>query len=312
VRPELWAMPVEVVFLGTSGCIPTPERSSPALALRREGELLLFDCGEGTQRQLLRSGLGLPSRMRIFITHLHGDHIFGLPGLLHTLSLLSRREPLEVYGPPGLASFLACVRESVGLELSFELVVHEVGAGVVLEAPGYVVRAAWVRHSTPTLAYALEEKPRPGRFHPERARELGVPEGPLWKELQLGRPVRTPSGRLVRPEDVLGPPRRGLKVVYSGDTAYCETLVELARGADLLIHECTFDDGAADKAAERLHATPSVAAEVALRAGARRLVLTHISARYRDPSVLLGQARARFPNVLVAEDLMRLELRPEG
>ena len=300
-------MPIEVVFLGTSGCIPTPERSSPALALRREGELLLFDCGEGTQRQLLRSGLGLPSRMRIFITHLHGDHIFGLPGLLHTLSLLSRREPLEIYGPPGLAAFLACVRESVGLELSFELVVREVGAGLVLEAPGYVVRATWVRHATPTLDYALEEKPRPGRFHPERARELGVPESSLWKELQLGRPVRTPSGRLVRPEEVLGPPRRGLKVVYSGDTAYCETLVELARGADLLIHECTFDDSLMERAEAEYHSTPSGAASIALKAGVKQLVLTHLSARYKEEEILLEQARRLFPRTLVARDLMKLE-----
>ena len=301
-----------MVFLGTSGCVPTPERSAPSLALRREGELLIFDCGEGTQRQLMRSGLGFPARMRIFITHLHGDHVFGLPGLLHTLSLLRREHPLEIYGPPGIKSFLECVEESVGLNLSFELLVREVKAGVVLEAPGYIIRAAWVEHTVPTLAYALEERPRPGRFHPERARELGVPEGPLWKQLQLGRPVRTPEGRLVRPEEVLGPPRRGLKVVYSGDTAYCEALVELARGADLLIHECTYDDGAADIAAERLHSTPSVAAEVALRAGVRELVLTHISARYRDASLLLQQAKARFANTILAEDLMRLELRPEG
>ncbi|RLI09458.1 ribonuclease Z, partial [Candidatus Bathyarchaeota archaeon] len=287
------------------------ERNPPSLAIRRKGELFIFDCGEGTQRQLLRAGLGFPSRLRIFITHLHGDHVFGLPGLIHTLTLLDRREPLEIYGPPGMGRFLECVRESVGLRPCFELLVHEVGEGVVLEGPDYVVKAAWVRHSVPTLAYALEEKPRPGRFHPEKARALGVPEGPLWKELQLGRPVRTPDGRLVRPEEVLGPPRRGLEVVYAGDTGFSGALGELARGADLLIHECTFDDEKAGTAAERLHSTPSVAAEAALRAGARRLVLTHISARYKDPSILLEQARARFPDVLVAEDLMRLELRHE-
>lgn len=303
-------MSLEVVFLGTSGSVPTPERSLPALAVRRSGELLLFDCGEGTQIQLIKAGLGLPSRLRIFITHLHGDHVFGLPGLLHTLSLLGRREPLEIYGPPGISAFLSCVREAVGLRLGFELVVREVSEGLVLDGPGYVVRAAWVEHSVPTLAYALEEKPRPGRFYPEKARALGVPEGPLWKELQLGRPVRTPDGRLVRPEEVLGPPRRGLKVVYSGDTAFSEALIELARGADLLIHECTFDDNAAERAAERLHSTPSVAAEVALKAGARRLVLTHIGARYRDPTILLAQAKAKFPDVSVAEDLMRLSLTP--
>ena len=304
-------MCIEVVFLGTSGSIPTPERSSPSLAVRRKGELFIFDCGEGVQRQLLRAGLGFPSRLRVFITHLHGDHVFGLPGLIHTLTLLNRREPLEVYGPQGISSFLSCIRETVGLKPCFELLIHEVGAGVILDGPDYVIKATWVNHSVPTLAYALEEKPRPGRFYPEKARELGVPEGPLWKELQLGRPVRTPDGRLVRPEDVTGPPRRGLKVVFSGDTGFSEALVELARGADLLIHECSFSDDEADKAALRTHSTPSIAAEVALRAGVKKLVLTHISARYKDPTCLLEQARARFPNVVIAEDLMRMVLKHE-
>ncbi len=305
-------MSIEVVFLGTSGSIPTPERSAPCLAIRRMGELFLFDCGEGAQRQLMRSGLGFPAKLRVFISHLHGDHVFGLPGLIHTLSLLDRRAPLEVYGPPGLEEFLSCVRATVGLRPRFELVVREVGEGIVLETGDYVVRAAWVEHSVPTLAYALEEKPRPGRFHPDRARALGVPEGPLWKKLQLGRPVRTPDGRLVRPEEVLGPPRKGLKIVYSGDTGWSEALVALAREADLLVHECTFDNSLADRAAEDKHSTPEIAAKAALEAGARRLVMTHISARYKDPGILLEQARALFPNTMVAHDLLRLELKHEG
>jgi len=303
-------MSLEVVFLGTSGSVPTVDRGLPSIAIRVKGELLLFDCGEGTQRQMIKARLGFPAKLKVFITHLHADHVLGLPGLLFTLSMLDRREPVEVYGPEGISSFLSCLEETIGLEPSFELKVFEVGEGLVCEGPDYVIRAAWVEHTVPTLAYALEGKTRPGRFHPEKARALWVPEGPLWKELQMGRPVRTPGGRVVRPEEVLGPPRRGLKVVYSGDTAYSEALVELARGADLLIHECTFDDDRAEKARERLHSTPSVAAEVALRAGARKLILTHISARYRDPSVLVEQAKAKFKEVLVAEDLMRIELRP--
>jgi len=302
----------EVVFLGTSGSIPTVERSPPALAVRLPGELLLFDFGEGAQRQMIKAGLGFPSKLKIFITHLHGDHVLGLPGLIYTLSLLRRREPLHIYGPPGLSDFLSCVGETIGLEPPFELKVLEVGEGKVLEERGYVVEARWVEHTIPTLAYALVGKPRPGRFYPERARALGVPEGPLWKALQMGKAVRTPDGRLVRPEDVLGPPRRGLKVVYSGDTAFSEALVELAKGADLLIHECTFDDGQAEKARERLHSTPSVASEVARRAGVGKLVLTHISARYKDPGILVQQAKAKFEEVLVAEDLMKIELRPPG
>ena len=305
-------MSIEVVFLGTSGSIPTPERNAPCLAIRRMGELFLFDCGEGAQRQLIRSGLGFPAKLKIFISHLHGDHVFGLPGLLHTLSLLNRKAPLEIYGPPGIGAFLSCIRATVGLKPKFELSIREIGEGIVLDARDYVVKATWVEHSVPTLAYALEEKPRPGRFYPERARELGVPEGPLWKQLQLGEPVRTPNGRIVKPEEVLGPPRKGLKIVYSGDTGWSEALVALARGADLLVHECTFDNSLSGRAEEDGHSTPEVAARTALEAGARRLVLTHISARYKDPSVLLEQARALFPNTTVAHDLLRIELRHEG
>ena len=305
-------MSIEVVFLGTSGSIPTPERSSPCLALRRLGELFLFDCGEGAQRQLMRSGLGFPAKLRIFISHLHGDHVFGLPGLIHTLSLLDRRAPLEIYGPPGLEAFLSCVRATIGLRPRFELIVREIGEGVVLETEDYVVRAVWVEHSVPTLAYALEERPRPGRFYPEKAYELGVPKGPLWKQLQLGKPVRTPDGRIVRPEQVLGPPRKGLKIVYSGDTYWSEALVALAKGADLLVHECTFDNALSDRAEEDKHSTPEIATRTALEAGVHRLILTHISARYKDPGVLLEQARALFPNTMVAHDLLRIELRHEG
>ena len=305
-------MSIEVVFLGTSGSIPTPERSAPCLAIKRMGELFLFDCGEGAQRQLIRSGLGFPAKLKIFISHLHGDHVFGLPGLIHTLSLLDRRAPLDIYGPPGLRDFLSCIRTTVGLKPRFELRVREVGEGIILSARDYVVKAVWVEHSIPTLAYALEEKPRPGRFHPEKAKELGVPKGPLWKQLQLGMPVRTPDGRLVRPEEVLGPPRRGFKIVYSGDTGWSEALVELARGADLLVHECMFDNSLSERAKEDKHSTPEVAARTALEAGAQRLVLTHISARYKDPSVLLEQARALFPNTMIAHDLLRIELKHKG
>mgnify|MGYP000262273015 CR=1 FL=1 len=300
----------ELVFLGTSGSTPSPRRAPPSLALRLQGELLVFDFGEGAQRQMLMAGLGFPSKLKIFITHLHGDHVLGLPGLIYTLSLLRREAPLDIYGPPGLSGFLSCVGETLGLRPTFELRIHEAGEGLVLDGPGYVVRAVWVEHCIPTLAYSVEGKPRPGRFRPDVARALGVPEGPLWKVLQSGKAVRTPSGRLVRPEEVLGPPRRGLKVVYSGDTAYSEALVELARGADVLVHECTFDDSRADRARERLHSTPSVAAEVARRAGVGKLILTHISARYEDASILVEQASRSFRPVLVAEDLMRLELRP--
>jgi len=303
---------LEVVFLGTSGSVPTPERGLPAVAVRRGGELLLLDCGEGTQRQMMRAKVGFPTRFRIFITHLHGDHVFGIPGLLHTMALMNRDAPLEIYGPKGLANFVRTVLEVVHMKSDYPVYVREVGDGVVYDGGDYVVRACWVSHGVPALAYAVEEKPRPGRFHPERARALGVPMGPLWKRLQMGKAVRLPDGRLVRPEDVLGPARPGLKLVYSGDTGPCEALVELARGADLLIHEATLGDEHTERAIAEGHSTPSIAAQTALKAGVKRLVLTHISARYRDTTTLLEQARATFPNTIVAEDLMRISLRYEN
>ena len=301
---------MEIIFLGTSGSVPTPERNLPAIAIRRRGELLLFDCGEGTQRQMFRAKVGFPREFRIFITHLHGDHVFGIPGLLHTMALMNRESPVEIYGPEGLARFIRLVLEAVHLETDYPVYVREVGEGTVYEADDYTVRSAWVSHSVPTLAYAIIEKPRPGRFHPEKALELGVPEGPLWKKLQMGEEVRLPSGRVVKPSDVLGPPRRGLKVVYSGDTGPSEGLVELAKGADLLIHEATLDDEHRERAIAEGHSTPTLAAQAALKAKVKRLILTHISARYRKPTLLLEQAKPIFPNVEVAEDLMRIKLRP--
>ncbi len=303
-------MSMEVFFLGTSASVPTPSRGLPCIAVRRRGELILFDCGEGAQRQMMRAGVGFSRKMRVFITHLHGDHVLGLAGLLQTMSLMGREDKLYVYGPRGLKGFIEAVKEALGFSLTYEVEVNEVGEGVICRGEGYVVEAAYVEHSTPTLAYALIEDPRPGRFMPERAEELGVPRGPLWKLLQRGEAVEV-EGRVVRPEDVMGPPRRGLKIAYSGDTAYCEAMVKLAKGADLLIHEATFDDSLADKAAEEKHSTASQAAEVARLAGVKRLVLTHISPRYHDPSLLLNQASKVFKEVVVAEDFLRVELNYE-
>ena len=301
---------IEVHFLGTSASVPTPTRSLPCIAVRRRGELLLFDCGEGAQRQMMLAGVGFSRRMRIFITHLHGDHVLGLAGLLQTMSLMGREDKLSIYGPRGLAEFIEALERTLNFTPGYEVEVVEVDEGLVCRGEGYEVRAARVEHGVPALAYALIEDPRPGRFMPERARELGVPEGPLWKQLQRGEPVEV-DGRVVRPEEVMGPPRRGLKLAYSGDTAFCEAMVRLAEGADLLIHEATFDDSLADRATEEGHSTASQAAEVARLAGVKRLILTHISPRYQDASILLSQASRVFREVRVAEDFMKVELRYE-
>lgn len=299
---------LQLIFLGTGGSIPTPQRGLSAIAIRRKDELLLFDCGEGTQRQMIQARVGFHKKTKIFITHLHGDHVLGLPGLLQTMSLMDREKKLEIYGPKGIKAFVEAISQTVHFSLTFPVQVHEIEAGLVCEEKEYLVHAASSNHNNSSLAYALIEKPRPGRFHPEKAKSLGVPEGPLWSRLQGGSSVKLPDGRIVKPEVVVGPPRPGRKIVYSGDTRPSENLVKLAENADLLIHEATFDDELLERANEDGHSTPSQAAETAKKAGAKWLVLTHISARYRDAGLLLEQARKIFSNTELAEDFLKLEL----
>jgi len=299
---------LNVIFLGTGGSIPTPKRGLSAIAIRRKAELLLFDCGEGTQRQMIQAGVGFHRKAKIFVTHMHGDHVLGLPGLLQTMSLLGRTKKLEIYGPQGIKAFVEAISQTVRFSLTFPVQVSEVEAGLVCEEKEYEVYAAQSDHIDHSLAYALIEKPRPGRFNIEKARSLGVPEGPLWSKLQGGSSVKLPSGRNVKPEMVLGHPRPGRKIVYSGDTRQSENLVKLAENADMLIHEATFDDELTERAVEDGHSTPGMAAETAKKAGVKRLVLTHISARYKDAGLLLEQARKIFVNTELAEDFLRLEL----
>ena len=302
-------MSLSVIFLGTSGSTPTPQRSLPAIAIRRKGEIILFDCGEGVQRQMIMAKLSFHRKMKIFITHMHGDHVLGLPGLIQTMSLFDRQRKLEVYGPKGLKEFIDVIQKTVQYTLTFPIEIHEIAkAGIICEEDEYTVFAVEVDHVIPSFAFALIEKPRPGKFYPEKAKKLGIPEGPLWSRLQRGYSVTLPDGRTVKPSEVVGPPRPGRKIVYSGDTRPCMNLVRLAENADLLIHDATLDDELAEKAYEDGHSTPSQAAEIARKAGVDRLVLTHISARYKSAEKLLEQAKKVFPNVFVAEDFMKIEI----
>ncbi|MCW4046424.1 MAG: ribonuclease Z [Candidatus Bathyarchaeota archaeon] len=302
-------MSIRVLFLGTAGSVPTLERSLPAVLVQRGNEQFMFDCGEGVQRQMLRAKTGFHKKMKIFISHMHGDHVLGLPGLLQTMALMDRQRKLEVYGPEGIANFLQCVKETLQFGLTFPVEIREIyNASIVCDEEEYTVLAVGSNHVMPSLAYALVEKPRPGKFYPEKARALGVPEGELWSKLQSGYEVKLSDGRTVRAEDVLGPPRKGRKIVYTGDTRPFEGFASFAVGADLVIHDATLDDALAEKAAADGHSTPSEAADQALRAKAERLVLTHISARYPDAGLLLEQARKIFGNVIVAEDFLELEL----
>ncbi len=225
------------------------------------------------------------------------------------MSLLDRERKLEVYGPSGIKAFVEMTQQTVQFTLTFPIEVIEIeDAGVVCKEREYEVHAISVDHVIPALAYALTEKTRPGKFYPEKASSLEVPEGPLWSKLQYGSAIELPNGRIVKPEEVLGPPRPGRKIVYTGDTRPIENLAEFAKNADLLIHDATFDDDLWERAREDGHSTPSQAAETAKKAGAKKLVLTHISARYKEPSLLLEQAKKVFPHVDLAEDFMRIDV----
>lgn len=297
-----------IVFLGTGGGVPTPERSLSSFILNYEGQILMFDCGEGTQHQMVKAKIGFGKETKIFITHLHGDHVLGLPGLIQTMSLLGRTKKLEIFGPKGLKEFLEASRTYIQFNLRFPVEIKEAKEGVIYKNKKFKVLARWAEHSIPNLAYAFVENKKPGKFHPEKALELGVPKGPLWHKLQHGKKVKLKNGRIIEPSQVVEPPKPGIKIVYSGDTKPCKNVLKLAKNADLLIHECTFDDSLAEKAEVEWHSTPTGVAELAKKASVKNLVLTHVSARYKNAKIFLEQAKKIFPNVRVAEDLMRIEL----
>jgi ribonuclease Z len=297
---------LDVVFLGTSASAPTARRGTSALLLRRGGDRLLLDCGEGTQRQLLRSTVGLVDLEHIFLTHLHADHYLGLPGMLKTFSLRMREPPLRVYGPPGLRELFGGLSRVIG-RLSFELELVELRGGDAVPLDGYQVCAFPVSHGVPSIGYALVEPERPGRFDDERADALGVPFGPERGVLQRGEPVTLAGGRVVEPEELVGPARPGRTVVYTGDTAPTEAIALLFPGADLLIHEATFGNDDVERAAETGHSTARQAAEVAAAAGVTLLALTHVSARYYGPE-LVQEAQEVFEATVLPRDFDTIEV----
>jgi ribonuclease Z len=293
-------MELDVVFLGTSGSTPTAKRALPATLVRRGGDRILFDCGEGTQRQLLRSDVGLIELEHVFVTHFHADHYLGLPGMLKTFALRGRETPLTVYGPHGLKELFSTLRRIFG-RLTYQVEVVELGTGEAVERDGYRIETFSTRHTETSIGYALVEDARPGRFDVEAATALGVPDGPDRGRLQRGEPVALESGSIARPEDVLGPPRTGRKVVLTGDTAPAEPVVEAAAGADLLVHESTFLADERDRARETSHSTAAEAALVARDAGVTLLALTHVSTRYFGHQVV-EEAVEVFPATVVPRD----------
>jgi ribonuclease Z len=300
---------LQLIFLGTAGGIPTVKRSLPAILLQRKEEQLMFDCGEGTQRQMIMAKAGLHRKMKVFVTHMHGDHVLGLPGLLQTMAMFNREKKLDVYGPSGIRAFLQGIRETVQFVLTFPLSIHEIEeAGTVCNEKEYNIQAIWANHAIPSLAYAFVEKPRPGRFYPEKAKALGIREGPLWSKLQQGHKVKLPNGQTVKPQDVTGKPRPGRKIVYLGDTRPFKGFAKFAAGADVLIHDSTLDNELVERAKNYGHSTATQAARDAKKAKVKQLILTHISARYSEPDILLKQAKKIFKNTVAAEDFMKIDI----
>ena len=315
---------MQVTFLGTSSGVPTRARNVSAVALRlpQRAELWLFDCGEGTQHQFLRSDLRVSQLSRIFVTHMHGDHVFGLPGLLASLGLAGTCSGIDLYGPDPLRDYLEGVLRTSSTRIGYPLRSHRVKeaartGALLLDDDDLTVRCTPLTHRVPAYAYRVDQKPRAGRFDVDKARDLGIPPGPIYAELKAGHTVTLDDGRIINGASLCGPERPGCSVVYCTDTVFCEAAMELAAGADLLIHESTFAHAEAEMAFQRQHSTSTMAAQTALAAGAKQLVLTHLSPRYMPgnpvtPDDLLEEARAIFPNTLIAKDFLTLEVAAGG
>jgi ribonuclease Z len=300
---------LSIIFLGTSGSWPTVKRNVSSVAVKRAGEIILFDCGEGTQRQFQKSKLSYMQISKIFITHFHGDHFLGIPGLIQTMQLNDREIPLHIYGPKGMTKLVKQLLTLGFFKSNYEIISHEIDGGFVLDFEEYLIRVLRVKHGVPALAYAIEEKMRPGKFHKPKALELGIPEGPLFSKLQHGKTIILKNGRKINPDMVLGPPRKGRKIVISGDTIPIEGMIDFAKNADVLIHDATFDSTFEDIAIDYGHTTAFQAAEIAKNAKVEKLYLTHISPRYLNDRILENDARKVFKNTFVPKDFQEIEIK---
>ena len=297
---------MELVFLGTSSAIPTSHRNHSAVALKAFGEIFLFDCGEGTQLQMSKAKISPMKINNIFITHFHGDHILGLPGIIQSMAFRGRKNPLHIFGPKGLVEMINIIRNFGYFSLTFEIYMHEIDDGIILEEENYRISCSKMNHTVLNFAYSIYEKRRP-KFIREKAIALGINPGPDFGKLQQGISVKV-GDAVIRPEQVLGEERKGRKIVYSGDTTPSEQMVEFAEDADLLIHESTFEGIYGDKAYEMGHSTSVQAAEIAKKANVKRLILTHVSTRYKKSDILETEAKEIFENSTVAEDFMQIEV----
>ncbi len=294
---------LELTFLGTGAAIPSRDRAMSCVALKQGPSVVLFDCAEGSQRQLMLSNLSFMKISAIFVTHMHGDHMLGLPGLLQTMGFSGRDRPLTVCGPKGIARALEMLLGACEGELEYELDVREMSPGDSVKVPGAEVTAFRTEHGTASLGYVYREDPLPGKFDKEKALKLGLVPGPDFAAIQRGETVKG-----VRPEEIVGPKRPGRSVAYTGDTVPLDSIAEACSGADVLIHESTYSKDEKELAVKNLHSTCVEAAETAKKAGVRALILTHISNRYSDTDELLAQSKEVFPDTYVAEDMDLFEI----
>jgi len=299
---------MKIVFLGTGGTYPSKMRNVTSVAIQMTGEVVMFDCGEGTQRQLMHSSVSFMKIKKILISHLHADHFLGIPGLIQSMSLNGREDPLKVFGPRGTSKDVQAMLRLGYFKSGFEVITEDLVPGTSLDFGSYAVSCVEADHSIPSLAYCLQEKPRPGKFDVKKAERLAIPEGPLFRRLQEGRPV-TVGTRRIMPSQVLGPERPGRKVVYSGDTKPSKEIVRLAKNSDVLIHDCTLDSSHKKLASDFGHSTAAEAAAVAKAARVRDLFLVHLSPRYESHEVLEKEAKKIFKNSTVAQDLMEFAVR---
>lgn len=299
---------MKLVFLGTSAAQPTPERGLTCICLEKEGEILMFDAGEGAQISYLKSGLGWNKKMKIFVTHLHGDHCIGILGLLQTMTLQNRTESMEIYGPDGIEEFIAANIKVLNFGLSFPVMITTVKEGTVVNEKTYTINSCEADHSVTSYSYLFQEKDKPGRFFPDKAKELGVPEGELWHKLQTGQDIQV-GDKIVKSSGVLGEKRPGKRIGISGDTRPTKKLEEFFKDCDYLSFDSTFSHELQDKALETHHSTAKEAADLAKKANVSNLILTHFSARYNDESVLLEEAKTIHSSVIAAKDLLEIEIK---
>ena len=298
---------MKLVFLGTSGAMPTIQRGLSCTCLVKDNEVLMFDAGEGAQISYLKSGLPWNKKMKIFVTHLHGDHCIGILGLLQSMNLQNRTEPLEIFGPEGIDEFIAANIKILNFGLSFPVLITKINEGMLVDGKNYSIFASDAKHGIPAFSFRFDEKDKPGEFFPEKAKALGIPEGKLWHELQIGNSVEI-DGKKIVPSQVTGEKRSGRKIGISGDTRPTDKLVEFFKNCDYLSFDSTFADELKKKAVEANHSTAKEAAELAEKANVSTLILTHFSARYNDESLLLNEAKQIHESVIAAKDLLEIEI----